>query len=129
MSYKSLKQDLMNKYLVNILLIFLVGCSSKSPHFFVGKWQILSVVENDQYLVLKNNWMHLKNDGSFYSYDGDSDKSETGNWEYKTEEKILKINGNAVEEDNSEWILFLSNDTLIFSSIENDLYLKAVKIK
>lgn len=119
----------MNRYLINFLLICLFGCSSQSPNFFIGKWQILSVVENDQHLILKNNWMHLKDDGSFDSYDGDSDKSETGNWEYEPKEKILNINGNVGEEDNSKWILLMRNDTLIFSSNENNLYLKAIKME
>ncbi len=73
--------------------------------------------------------MHLKNDGSFYSYDGDSDKSKTGNWEYKTEENILKIYGIVVEEDNSEWILLRRNDTLVFFSNTSDFYLEAVKME
>ena len=73
--------------------------------------------------------MHLKADGSFDSYDGDSDKRETGNWEYEPKEKLLNIIGNAGDEDNSKWILLMRNDTLIFSSSENNLSLKAIKMK
>ncbi|MBO3700205.1 hypothetical protein [Roseivirga sp. E12] len=119
----------MNRSLIIILVTCLFSCSSQSPNFFIGKWQILSVVENDQHIVLKNNWMHLKEDGSFDSYDGDSDKSETGNWEYEPKEKLLNIIGNAGDEDNSKWILLMRNDTLIFTSSENNLELKAIKMK
>jgi len=119
----------MNRYLIIILLICLFGCSSKSPFFFIGKWQILSIVDNNQDFGLKNNWIHLKKDGEFDSYDGDSDKSEAGKWGYNPKDKLLYIYSNTDEEDDSKWILSMRNDTLIFSSNENDLSLKAIKIE
>jgi len=77
---------------------------------------------------LDNNWIHLKDDGRFVSYDGDSNKSENGNWEYDPKGKVLYIKGNTGEKD-SKWILLMKNDTLTFSSNENNLYLIAVEMK
>ncbi len=118
----------MKRCLVIILLIFLVNCSSQPTEFFIGKWQILAVVENHKRITLNNNWMHLKNDGRFDSYDGDSDKSEMGNWEYDSGSKTLHINGNS-ENDDSKWVLSMRSDTLLFSSPEGDFYLEAVRLK
>ena len=44
--------------------ILLLACG-RSPEFFIGKWQILSVVEDDQVMDLHENWIHLKEDGTF----------------------------------------------------------------
>ncbi|MEQ9232393.1 MAG: hypothetical protein RIF46_17055 [Cyclobacteriaceae bacterium] len=112
-----------------IIIISTMSCSSKSQNFFIGKWQILSVTENDQQMDLNNNWIQLNSDDGFVSYDGNSGKSEAGNWIYYPAEKTLSINeSNGEESGESSWKLMMRNDTLIFSSTEKKLYLKAIRL-
>ena len=111
-----------------IFIFFGLYTCSKSPEFFIGKWQILSVVENNTSINLNENWMHLKNDGTFKSYDGDWKKTEIGKWEYEINDKKIFIDGNG-EEGDSFWYLTIKQDTLIFQSTSNDSYLIAKKIE
>lgn len=112
-----------------ILLIFIALFACKnSPDYFIGKWQIVNVVENDESIDLIENWMHLKSNGTFNSYDGTLKKNETGKWTYQLKEKILLIDGEG-EEGDSEWILSTKNDTLFFHSTSNNLFLIAKKIE
>lgn len=117
---------IINKILL-LLLFALLGCS-ESNEFFIGKWQILSLVENKQSYDLIENWMHLKNNGTFESYDGSLKKNESGKWTYQLKENRLFIDG-VGEESDSEWILSMKNDTLFFQSLSENIYLKAVKIE
>lgn len=112
-----------------ILLIFigLYACN-KSPEYFIGKWQILSVVENNKSIDLIENWMHLKSNGTFESYDGNLKKNESGKWTYQFKEKKMFIDGEG-EKGDSEWTLSMKNDTLIFTSTSNNLYLNAKKMQ
>jgi len=119
----------MKTKVVQLLLLFclcLFGCN-KSSEFFIGKWQILSVVENDESIRLIDNWIHLKVDGTFTSYDGELEKKENGNWHYENKTGELIIDGNEDSED-SRWYLQTKNDTLIFKSNNKTTYLYAVKI-
>lgn len=111
-----------------ILLIFigLYACN-QSPEYFIGKWQILNVVKNNESVELVENWMHLKSNGTFESYDGTLKKSESGKWTYQFKGKKLFIDGEG-EEGDSEWILSTRNDTLFFHSTSDNLYLIAKKI-
>jgi len=114
---------------VTILLIFigLYACN-KSPEYFIGKWQILNVVENNKSIDLFENWIHLKSNGIFESYDGNLKKNENGKWTYQFGEKRLFIDGEG-ERADSEWILSIKNDTLFFHSASDNLYLIAKKVK
>lgn len=112
-----------------ILLFFiLLYACSQSSEFFIGKWQILNVVEDNESIDLMENWMHLKSNGTFESYNGELKKIERGKWEYKSKEKILVIDGPG-EEGDSQWILSIRNDTLIFQSISDNLCLISKKIE
>lgn len=112
-----------------ILLIFigLYACN-QSSEYFIGKWQILNVVENNKSIDLIDNWMHLKSNGTFESYDGILKKNEIGKWTYQSEEKRLFIDGEG-EETDSEWTLLIKNDTLFFHSTSDNSYLIAKKIE
>ena len=118
----------MKKLLILILFAGITCYSCKnSSNYFIGKWQILSVVENNKSIDLIENWMHLKDNGTFESYDGTLKKTENGKWVYKFNEKKLLIDGEGKEGD-SEWILSTRNDTLFFHSTTDNLYLIAKKI-
>ena len=109
---------------LTLTLIAMCACN-KSPEYFIGKWQILTIVENNDTVDLVENWMHLKSDGTFESYDGELDKKESGKWTYQPKEKLLYIDGQG--EEDSEWILSVENDTLFFHSKSDNLYLIAMK--
>jgi hypothetical protein len=111
-----------------ILLIFigLYACNT-TPEYFIGKWQILNVVENNKSIDLIENWMHLKSNGTFESYDGSLKKNESGKWTYQVEEKRLFIDSEG-EKADSEWTLSIKNDTLFFHSTSDNFYLVAKKI-
>ncbi len=115
-----------SKFSKTILLIFigLYACS-KSPEYFIGKWQILNVVENNKSMNLIENWIHLKNNGTFESYDGNLKKNESGKWTYQFKEKKLFLDS----EEDSQWTLSMKKDTLIFYSTSDNLYLIAMKIE
>ncbi|MEX0288214.1 MAG: hypothetical protein AB3N14_03815 [Flavobacteriaceae bacterium] len=115
---------------ITALILFLVGqsCADSSSDFFLGNWQIVAVVEDNKTLKLEENWMHLKADGTFDSYDGAVNKSETGLWVFNPKSKGLTIDGSSGSEDDSEWIVSLRNDTLFFSSKVGDTYLIAKKM-
>lgn len=110
------------------LLVFIVcyACSTSSD-YFIDKWQITHVVENNTYTALSENWMHLKNDHTFESYDGDIKKVETGTWEYYPHKKRLHIYGEG-DEGDSQWRLSVKKDTLFFHSLTEDLFLIATQI-
>ncbi|WP_323788108.1 hypothetical protein [Psychroserpens sp.] len=112
--------------LLVVLFIGLYSCS-KSPEFFIGKWQILSIVENNKTTDLKDNWMHLKDDGTFESYNGTINKTETGKWTYQPTKKELFIDGPG-ENGDTFWYLLLKKDNLIFQSTTKNSYLIAKKI-
>lgn len=112
-----------------ILIFFILLYSCKKPTaFFIGKWQILNVVEDNVSIDLKENWMHLKNNGTFESYDGELKKIEQGKWKYQSKGKKLFIDG-VGENDDSHWSLSMRNDTLIFQSISDNLYLISKRIE
>ncbi len=110
-----------------LILIGLCACD-KSPEYFIGKWQILNVVENNRSMDLNDNWMHLKSNGTFESYDGNLKKNESGQWRYQSEAKRLFIDGEG-ENAESEWALSLKNDTLFFRSTSDNVYLIAKKME
>ncbi|MGK0446886.1 MAG: hypothetical protein ACJA2M_000655 [Polaribacter sp.] len=112
-----------------ILLFFtiLYACSQPSE-FFIGKWQILNVVEDNVSVDLMENWMHLKKNGTFESYDGELKKVEYGKWEYQSKDKKLFIDG-VGEDGDSQWSLSLRNDTLIFQSTSDNLYLISKRLE
>lgn len=105
-----------------IILIFIgfIACN-KSPEYFIGKWQIMNVVENNESIDLIENWMHLKSNGTFESYDGNLIRSESGKWNYQFREKRLFIDGEG-EKADSEWTLSTKNDTL-FSILHQTIYI------
>lgn len=111
-----------------IIILIFIGCiaCNKSSEYFIGKWQILNVVENNESSELNENWIHLKSDKTFKSYDGELKKNESGTWTYQVKEKRLFIEG---EKGDSQWTLSMKNDTLIFKSTSNNLYLVAKKIQ
>lgn len=113
----------------NLILLIFIGLSAckKSSEYFIGKWQILHVVEENRFIDLDENWMHLKSNGTFNSYDRISKKSESVKWTYQFKEKKLFIDSKGEEED-SEWILLARNDTLFFHSTSGNLYLIAKKV-
>ncbi len=117
---------------LNILLVVaatgLYACK-EAPKYFIGKWQIKSLeLEQNESVDLPDNWMHLKDDGTFESYDGNEKKNERGSWTFNSEENKLLIDGEG-EQADSEWILSLRNDTLIFHSEANNLNLIAIEIE
>ena len=113
----------------SLVLLLFIGFSAckKSPEYFIGKWQIWNVIDNNKSVDLIDNWMHLKSNGTFESYDGTLKKSENGRWTYNLKEKTLFVDG-AGEGSDSEWILSTANDTLFFHSTSGNLYLIATKI-
>jgi len=117
---------LKTNYIIILLFILFFSCE-QSSEFFVGKWQILNIVEDEVSIDLIDNWMHLKSNGTFESYDGELKKIERGKWTYQPEEKILFIDGVGKEGD-SYWSLSIKNDTLIFKSTSDNLYLISTRI-
>lgn len=112
-----------------ILLFFiLLYTCNQSSEFFIGKWQILNVVENNKPIDLVENWIHLKSNGTFESYDGELKKLEQGKWQYESKEKIIFIDG-AGEDGDSQWSLSIKNDTLMFQSTSDNSYLISRKIE
>lgn len=102
------------------MLIIILVCSCSQPEdFFIGKWQILKVVEGNESIDLLDNWIHLKSNGSFESYDGELKKKEHGKWDYLPKEKKLLIDS----EEASEWNLSMKQDTLFFHATSDDIYL------
>jgi len=63
-----------------ILIIFIVlyACN-QSSEYFIGKWQILNIVENNESVELVQNWIHLKSDRTFENYDGNLKKMKKVN--------------------------------------------------
>ncbi len=117
------------KIIIIIVMLFVaLNACKKSPEYFIGKWQILNVVENNESIDLIENWIHLKSNGTFESYDGNLKKNESGKWTYQLDEKRLFIDGEG-ETGDSQWNLSVKNDTLIFHSTSDNLYLTAKKIK
>lgn len=108
------------------VIIILFSSCGKETDYIIGKWQILKVVENEQSTDLIENWMHIKSDGTFHSYDGVLGKKESGRWTYTSIEKKISIDGEG-EEGDSQWFLIKSNDTLIFRSTTTQMYLIAKK--
>jgi hypothetical protein len=113
--------------IILLFFILLYSCSQPSK-FFIGKWQILNVVEDNVSIDLMENWIHLKSNGTFESYDGGIKKIEHGKWEYQPRGKKLFIDGTG-DEGDSQWSLSIKNDTLIFQSTSDNLYLISKKIK
>ena len=111
-----------------ICLCFGFMSCTTSSEYFIGKWQILNVVENTTVIELTENWMHLKSNGTFESYDGGLKKNESGIWSYQPETKILAIDGEGKAGD-SQWKLSMKNDTLIFQATADDVFLTAVKMQ
>lgn len=115
------------KIIILILIHIALHACKISPEYFVGKWEILNVVENNESIDLVENWIHLKSDGTFESYDGELKKIEHGQWKYQFKERKLFIEGTGLDSD-SQWNLFKKNDTLIFQSTSYDMYLISKKI-
>ena len=88
----------------------------------------MNVVNDNESVDLIDNWMHLKSNGTFESYDGNLKKSESGTWTYQFREQRLFINGEG-ENADSEWTLSTKNDTLFFHATSDNLYLIAKKIQ
>ena len=109
------------------LLLFAFASCTKPEDQFIGKWQILTVVENNTPVSLKDNWMYLKPDGTFDSFDGDLGKHESGLWTYQSKSQTLLIDGNG-EDGDSEWRISTKNDTLFFHATSGNLYLTAIKM-
>lgn len=109
-----------------LFLILLYACN-QSCEFFIGKWKILNVVEDNKSIDLMENWMHLKSNGTFESYDGELKKIAHGKWKYQSKEKNLFIDGIGKDID-SDWSLSIKNDTLVFQSTSKNLYLISKKI-
>jgi uncharacterized protein with GYD domain len=86
---------------------------------FIGKWQILSIVENNQPSELTDNWINLMGNGTFESNDGESKINRTGKWNYFPAEQKLYIHSDADEKDDSEWFISSQNDTLIFRATKS----------
>lgn len=113
--------------LLCFLLVAFCACK-KSTDYFFGKWQILKVVEHDVTMALDDNWIALKGDGTFESYDGALKKKELGNWTYDHRSKKLSIDGTGKAND-SEWTLTMKQDTLFFHATSSKVYLIAKKIE
>lgn len=126
----SIITNIMKQKINKIILLIFIGlyACNQSSEYFIGKWQILNVVENNKSIDLIDNWMHLKSNGTFESYDGILKKNEIGKWTYQSEEKRLFIDGEG-EETDSEWTLLIKNDTLFFHSTSDNSYLIAKKIE
>ena len=103
------------------------GCH-ESSEFFIGKWQILSIVENNKNFELKENWIQLKSNGTFTSYDGELNKTESGFWKHDNKTNDLLIDD---EEDagDSSWNLEMRNDSLIFKSTIDSTYLISTRLR
>ena len=113
-----------------MLLVFMGLCAChKSSEYFIGKWQILKAVEHNESIDIPENWIHLKSDGTFESYDGTLKKNESGKWTYQFKEKKLFIDDDEGEDKDSKWALSMKNDTLIFHSTSENLYLIAKKME
>jgi len=50
-----------SKFSKTILLIFIWLYACESPEYFIGKWQILNVVENNESVELVENWRCKRN--------------------------------------------------------------------
>ncbi len=122
----------MNFKINKLFVLVFIGLSAcgESHDYYIGKWQIthIHIVSNSTRTPLNDNWMHLKQDRTFESYDGNLKKKETGVWKYESSQKRLFIDG-AGDKNDSEWRLSVKNDTLFFHSITGDIYLIANEIE
>ena len=110
--------------IVFLLSLSLFGCH-ESAEFFIGKWQILSVVENNENFELKENWMHLKSNGTFTSYDGELNKTESGFWKYDNKTNELLIDGEATFAALYKAIQHAKHYILVqYFIIHNDLFFR-----
>ena len=91
--------------IITLMLFVALNSCKKSSEYFIGK-----------------------NNGTFESYDGDLKKTESGKWTYQLDGKRLFIDGEG-ETGDSQWNLTMKNDTLIFHSKSDNLYLIAKKVK
>ena len=116
------------KYIVVLyLLVVLPSACQKTPTYFLGKWEIRKVVEQDTTIDLEDNWILLHKDGTFQSYDGAINKEEVGHWMYDHKSKRLVIDGNG-ETADSEWTLTIKQDTLFFHATSGNMYLIGKKV-
>ena len=122
-NFECLNHQMKPKYTIPLcLLLVLLGACKKSPTYFLGKWEILNVVEHDTTIDLVDNWIMLNKDGTFESYDGNLKKKEVGKWMYDPKSKRLVIDG-AGETNDSEWTLARKQDTLFFHATSGNMYL------
>ncbi len=116
------------KYLLGLcLLLVLFSACRKNPTYFLGKWEILHVVDQESTIDLVDNWIMLNSDGSFESYDGALKKKEVGNWSYIPKSKKLIIDG-AGDTADSVWTLTRKQDSLFFHGIPGKVYLIGKKV-
>jgi len=104
--------------------LLVISCSTPSKDEIINRWKIVKVIEGEETIYLKNNWIQFNDSGTFQSFDEATGKSESGDWSYDAGE--LKLYTGRQEED-SDWILSFENDTLLFAASDKDTYLKAVK--
>ena len=84
----------------------------------VGKWSLsqITIFDEDRTSDLNPNndrWLELKADGTFVS--GGTVGRNTG--KYAIEDNILRLDSDAGEDDDSNWKITISSDTLIMTGV------------
>ena len=105
----------MNTILTHALLVLgavalLAGCANEPASMedqLSGTWRLTGIFDQDQDVTAEHNpsnnrWINLKPDGSFES-DGDPYGRNTGKWSWDATEKLLHLDSDAGEEDDSYW--------------------------
>jgi len=104
----------------NIILLITTGliasCISKSDNSVVGKWWMLQVIQNGNDVSSVHNpqnerFIIFKDDNSFES-GGRPYGINTGKYEYNHDAGTLFLDSDSGPEDDSNWKITVSNDTM-----------------
>jgi hypothetical protein len=95
--------------------------SANPSTWIVGKWKMVTVLEGNQDVTPLMNpendrWIEFKADGTFVS-GGKSQGTNTGSYQVNNNEKILRLDSDAGEEDDSNWRLQFREDLLYMRGI------------
>ena len=106
----------MKKLSIVLFVMLIYGCSSNYEDRITGKWIMNKVIQNGQDVTEEHNphnerYLILKTDSSFES-GGRPFGINTGKYSFNEEDNKLFLDSDAGPEDDSYWIVRISNDTM-----------------
>lgn len=107
---------MMTKWCSCFLLFLFTACSSSIPKQLNGTWLMESVYDNSNNVTAQHNpeqnrWITFLENGSFIS-GGQPYGDNKGKWMYATSERVLFLDSDAGEGDDSYWVIQLKKDTM-----------------